>query len=153
MDPSEPIRTKYIKVTNHMDVTFNDRHDGVPVFIAPGKSENLPLDMAEHFFGYNDAVPADKLHEAMYRHTAKRQGWNTITHMARDDTGKTLAERRFAALEIVPVVYRLVEERIDTTQPIPADQGPEDLPALPDLSAGGRSTKWPPRRQQPPPEA
>lgn len=125
MDLGAPdIRTHYIRVTNKGQTSFTDRHDGVPVEIPPGRSDNFPLDMAAHFFGYSlDATP-----EQMFRHTCKRQGWNTPKHLDRDKSGLTLAERLFAQLEIKPVIYRMVEETPDLDAPIPADAGPEDLP-------------------------
>lgn len=126
MDLGAPdIRTHYIRVTNRGQTPFTDRHDGVPVEIPPGKSDNFPLDMAAHFFGYGLGVTDDQ----MFRHTAKRQGWNTPKHLEMDKTGKTLAERLFAQLEIKPVIYRMVEETPDLDAPIPADpMPPEDLP-------------------------
>lgn len=130
------IRIHYLKVVNRGKLPFTDRYDGVPVQIDPGRSENLPLDMAAHFFGYMLGVSE----EAMFRHTCKRQGWNTPAHLVVQKSGKTLAQDLFAALEIKPVIYKMVEEKPDTDQPIPADpQMPaiEDLPALPKRKAGG----------------
>jgi len=128
---AEKFRIHYVRVTNHLDVPFNDRHDGVPVTILPGKSENLPLDMAAHFFGYAYGVPAD----VMFRHVCKRQGWNTPAHLVRDETGKTLAERLFAKIDVQSVVYKMVEEKPDPDAPIPADPQPpaigdDELPSL-----------------------
>lgn len=133
---TEKFRIHYVRVTNNMAAPFTDRHDGVPVRILPGKSENFPLDMAAHFFGYAYGVPAD----VMFRHTCKRQGWNTQAHLATDETGKTLAERYFAGLEIKPVIYKMVEEEIDDRNPIPADPQPklddDELPSLKRMKAG-----------------
>lgn len=126
VDPVEesPYRIHYVRVTNNLDVAFNDRHDGVPVTINPGKSENLPLDMAAHFFGYHDGVKP----ETMLRHVSKRQGWNTPEHVKQDPISrKTLAEQYFAKLDIKPVKYRLVEETVDTESPIPADPLPPPI--------------------------
>ena len=126
----EQVRTKYIRVTNGNDFTFTDRHDGVPVQIEPGKSENFPLDMAEHFFGYRDGATPDQ----MFRHTSRRQGWNTTAHLKVGESGKTLAQEMFDKIRIEPVMYRLVEEKVDTEQPIPADPqvpglGEDELPS------------------------
>jgi hypothetical protein len=120
-DPVAQVRTKYVRVTNNGDTPFTDRHDGVPVRIDPGQSDNLPLDMAEHFFGYHDDVSA----ETMFRHVCKRQGWNTPAHIRQGESGKTVAQELFASLDIKPVVYRMVEERVDINEPIPADPQPQ----------------------------
>lgn len=111
------VRLHYVRLTNHLDVPFTDRHDGVPVSIGPGKSDNFPLDMAAHFFG-NVMDPA-----ASFRHVCKRQGWNTPAHLKPSETNpdKTVAELLFSKLEIKPVIYKMVEERPDLEQPIPAD--------------------------------
>lgn len=137
------LRIHYIRVTNKLDVPFTDRWDGIPVAIMPGKSENLQLDMAAHFFGYHyEADP-----KAMFRHTCKRQGWNTPGHLAIQPSGKTLAEENFAKIEIVPVVYKMVEVKPDLDAPIPADPegkqvsdplpAAEELPALPRRNTRG----------------
>lgn len=124
------MRARYVRVTNHGDTNFTDRHDGVPFTIEPGSWDNLPLDAAAHFFGYHDGIP----HDVMFRHVCRRQGWNTPAHIKTDESGKTLAQRLFDKLEIKPVTFKLVEEKLDTEAPIPADPQPpeiEDLPELP----------------------
>ena len=129
MEPQEitapGIRLHYVRVTNRGDVPFTDRHDGVPVSIAPGKSDNFPLDMAAHFFG--DVTDP----QAMFRHVCRRQGWNTPAHLkpSEDVPGKTLAEVMFSKLEIKPVIYKMVEEKPDLDQPIPADPQPVAISA------------------------
>ena len=131
------LRIHYIRVTNNLDVPFTDRWDGIPVTIPVGKSENLQLDMANHFFGYYYEVERD----VMFRHTCKRQGWNTPAHVKEGDDGKTLAQRNFAALDIKAVVYKMVEETIDTDQPIPADPvlpKVADIPDLPPRKSGAK---------------
>lgn len=126
------LRIHYVRVTNKMDVAFTDRWDGIPVAIMPGKSENLQLDMAAHFFGYY--YEADQA--AMFRHTCKRQGWNTPKHLELQESGKTLAQELFDKIEIVPVVYKMVEVKPDPDAPIPADpeipaEKAAELPPLP----------------------
>ena len=119
MNPAEieNTRLKYVRVTNGLPFPFTDRYDGVPVTILSGKSENLPLDMAAHFFG-----PSFD-HAAMLRHVAKRQGWNTPEFVVADEEGKTKAQRNFELLKIEPVSYKLVEESApDLSKPIPAEQ-------------------------------
>jgi hypothetical protein len=138
---SPDIRIHYVRVTNHATTAFTDRHDGVPVRLDPGASDNLPLDMAAHMFGYGYGVDQD----TMFRHVCKRQGWNTPRHLEVQASGKTLAQENFAKLEIKPVIYKMVEERPNTDAPIPADPMPntvadvEDLPPLPKRVKAGAS--------------
>jgi hypothetical protein len=135
MDLGAPdIRSHYVRLTNNGKEPFTDMHDGVPVKIMPGDADNFPLDMAAHFFGYGLDVPRD----VMFRHTCKRQGWNTPKHLVEQPSGKTLAEELFGALEIRPVIYRMVEEKDpDLDRPIPADPDAvldrerTEMPALP----------------------
>jgi hypothetical protein len=117
------VRLHYVRLTNHLDVPFTDRHDGVPVSIGPGKSDNFPLDMAAHFFG-NVMDP-----EASFRHVCKRQGWNTPNHLkaSEADPSKSVAEYMFSKLEIKPVIYKMVEEKPDLDEAIPADPQPPEV--------------------------
>ena len=121
MNPSEleQQRIHYVRVTNGLTVPFTDRHDGVPVTIMPGKSENLPLDMAAHFFGFSPGVEP----ETMFRHVCKRQGWNTPEYVKQNqDTHKTLAREYFDHLKIEAVVYKMVPvDDPDPRTPVPAD--------------------------------
>ena len=114
------MRARYVRVTNHSDMPFTDRHDGVPVTIEAGRSDNLPLDMAAHFFGYHDGIPQD----VMFRHVCRRQGWNTPEHVKQNpDTQKTLAQEYFEKLKIEAVTYRLVpDDAPDPRKPVPAEQ-------------------------------
>ena len=116
MNPNDT-RLKYVRVTNGLPFAFTDRYDGVPVTIPAGKSENIPIDMAAHFFGPSfETVP-------MLRHVAKRQGWNTPEYaLANPETGRSKAEDLFAKLTIEPVSYKLVEEKPDPKAPVPAEQ-------------------------------
>ena len=125
MNPDEKIR--YVRVTNGLDVPLEDRFDGVPVTIAPGKHQDFPPEMAVHCFGWSpDAGRAE-----MLRHTAKRHGWNTPEFVKADPaTGKTLAQTYFDKLKIEAVVYKLVPaEPGDPQEPIPADPQPREQPA------------------------
>src|SRR5580698_5222999 len=128
MNPAEleHQRVRYVKVTNGLEVPFTDRHDGVPITIMPGKSENLPLDMAAHIFGYSPGVEP----ETMFRYICKRQGWNTPAHVQQNaDTHKTLAREYFDKLKIEPIVYKLVQvEEPDPRKPVPAEQNIPDEP-------------------------
>jgi hypothetical protein len=122
MNPAETenVRVHYVRVVNNLPFAFTDRHDGVPVTIPPGKSENLPLDMAAHFFGYTHHGIEKAV---LFRHTAKRQGWNTPEFVKIDpDTGKSKAEEYFDKLRLEPVIYKMVPvENADPATPVPAD--------------------------------
>ena len=118
MDDPQNTRLEYVKVTNHLDVPFTDRYDGVPVTIEAGKSKNLELSVAAHILGYRFGVDD----ETMFRHVTKRQGWNTVEYNkpAPANDRKTYGRWLFERLKIEPVTYRLVEEKADPTKPVPA---------------------------------
>lgn len=119
MDTEDLINTRveYVRLTNNLPFAFTDRYDGVPFTVAPGKSENFPVEVAAHFFGY-DPDPA-----AQMRHVAKRQGWNTPDFVkVNEETGKNKAQEYFDKLDIKPIAYKLVPvEDADPREPIPAD--------------------------------
>ena len=126
-----------VRITNGLDFAFTDRYDGVPFTLLPGKTDTLPLDMAEHFFAFSSGDP-----EKMFRHTARRQGWNNPKHLEPDpdEPKKTLARAMFDKLKIEPVAYKVVEDdNPDPRTPIAADS---------DLVA--RAPGFPTRRPPPP---
>jgi hypothetical protein len=144
MNPAELAqqRINYVRVTNGLNFPFTDRHDGVPVTIMPGKSENLPVDMAAHFFGYSPGVER----ETMFRYICKRQGWNTPAHVQQNpETHKTLAREYFDQLKIEPVAYKLVPaDEPDPRKPVPADPaipGADDDAATNERRGPGRPRK------------
>ncbi|HEX8838365.1 MAG TPA: hypothetical protein VF748_15585 [Candidatus Acidoferrum sp.] len=110
-------RLNYVKVTNKSDEPYVDMFDGIPVTIEPGGFQNIRPEQALHFFGYVEGVTKRE----MLAHTAKRKGWNTTAHLEADDSGKSLAERLFDKLVIEPITFKLVEEKVDTDVPIPAE--------------------------------
>lgn len=112
-------RVEYVRVTNGLDAPFVDRWDGVPVTIEPGESKKISPEMAFHFFGYHPNASR----EEMFRHTAKRHGWNTKEFIEIDpESKKTKAETWFSKVKLAPVVYKLVPADPDDPQkPIPAD--------------------------------
>jgi hypothetical protein len=117
-------RVKYVKITNNLEVPFTDRHDGVPITIMPGKSENLPLDMAAHILGYHPDVEP----ETMFRYICRRQGWNTPKHVQQNgDSQKSLAREYFDKLKIEAIAFKLVPaEEPDPRKPVPAEQDVPD---------------------------
>lgn len=140
MNPNETelTRIRYVRITNNLPFAFTDRHDGVPIIIAPGKSENLPLDMAAHFFGGNYDDP-----NAMLRHVARRQGWNTPEYVKVDpETGKNKAQTYFDLLTIAPVAYKLVPaDDPDPRKPIPAAQEVRDEESPQERRKPGRPSR------------
>lgn len=111
------IRHHYLRVTNLGDTDFTDMFDGVPITIDRRASQNLDLATAAHIFGYGYQVTE----EAMFRHTSKRQGWNTKAHLEVQASGKTLAQEMFARFKFEPKIYKMVEDKPDLDAPIPAD--------------------------------
>jgi hypothetical protein len=138
MNPAELAqqRVRYVRITNGLDVPFTDRHDGVPITIMPGKSENLPLDMAAHIFGYHPDVEP----ETMFRYVCKRQGWNTPEFVQQNPgTQKTLAREYFDKLKIEAIAYKLVPvDEPDPRKPIPAEQ---DVPEIDGRTREARAAK------------
>jgi|SRR5215471_1085451 len=125
-------RLKYVRVTNNFDRPYIDMFDGIPVHIDPGGTQNIRPEQAWHFFGYVEGGSR----ESMALHTAKRQGWNTVAYLERDENGRTLAERMFDKLIIEPVVFQLVEERaVDPDQPIAAEPTEDDADDEPEMAA------------------
>jgi hypothetical protein len=111
------IRHHYLKVTNLGDTDFVDMFDGVPIHIDRRASQNLDLATAAHLFGYGYQVTE----EAMFKHTQRRQGWNTKEHREVQPSGKTLAQELFARFKFEPKIYKMVEDKPDLDRPIPAD--------------------------------
>lgn len=123
--PAEQIQR--VRVVNRNDFTINDRFDGVPVVFEPNKTVDLPLEVAEHIFHY----PGDT--EDMYRHMARRWGWNLPAnpqtnfpgHLALDDKGVPLWWRMCRKVEITVSTFELRQVG-DPKAPIPADDGGDD---------------------------
>jgi hypothetical protein len=121
---AEDVRVRYVRVTNNTDAVWSDRHDGVPVTLKPGDSENIPLDMAAHFFGYSTNVKP----VTMLAHMARRQGWNAGDFVVQDPAVRArLADEFFDKFRIEPVSYRLVPDH----EP-PKRKASEPVPALTD---------------------
>jgi hypothetical protein len=110
-----------VRVTNGLEQNYSDRYDGVPVEFAPGETKTLDLETAAHLFGWHPGASV----ETVTRYIGKRQGWNSTAHLARDGSGKTLAERMGALIRFEPVFYKVVEENPDPNAPVPADPQPE----------------------------
>ena len=117
------VRVRYLRVTNNTEQIWTDTYDGVPVTIVPGQTQQIPLDMAAHFFGWHpDVKPIEMMH-----HLARRRGWTDPKYQIYDDPihEQKVADEVFKDFLIEPVTYRLVEER-------PAAKAREPVPALTD---------------------
>lgn len=114
-------RLARVRVTNGLDVVYTDRYDGVPITLRPGQTEVFDLETAAHVWGWSEeATP-----ESLARYIGRRQGWNSTAHLARDESGKTLAERMAAVIKFEPVFYKVVEADPDPNAPIAADPQPQ----------------------------
>lgn len=108
-----------IRVVNRNDFAIHDRFDGVPVVFEPNKQVDLSPEVAEHIFRY----PGDT--EDMYRHMARRWGWNLPKHIAEDEHGVSLWVRQCRNIEISVSRFEL-RPIGDPKAPIPADDGGKD---------------------------
>jgi hypothetical protein len=123
VDEGVDVRVRYLRVTNNTPQIWTDTYDGVPVTIMPGQVQQIPLDMATHFFGWHpDVKPIEMMH-----HLAKRRGWTDPKFQIYDDPihEQKVADEVFRNFQIEPVTYKLVEER-------PAARAREPVPALTD---------------------
>src|ERR1700674_4192621 len=86
-----------IRIVNHNAFEMRDRCDNVLYSFPPGQSVDIPLDAAQHLFGFT--LEAEE--EAVRKHCCKRFGWNTPAMVAE---GKD--RQCFDNLEIRPVTYK-----------------------------------------------
>jgi hypothetical protein len=130
--PSFPVKPgdkpifRLVKICNRNDFPLADMYDGVPYLFEPNKPLSIPLEAAAHFFAW----PSDD-QRAVHMWIAKRHGWNTARHIARQDEtgkpypgGKMLWEIWVEKVEIAPVEFDLVQR--DPDAPIPAIEDHED---------------------------
>ena len=97
-----------VKVLNRNDFPIVDRFDGIIYTFLPNKALSIPVDAANHIFGWHDQVARSDLN----RHVQKRMGWNT------PDMVKTSQHERFAnAIDITPIIYRMVPVEVDPDAP------------------------------------
>jgi hypothetical protein len=116
-------RVRYLRVTNNTGQAWTDSFDGVPVTIMPGQMQQIPLEMAAHFFGWHPDVKTIE----MMHHLARRHGWREQKFWIFDDPihEQQVADEVFEKFSIEPVTYKLVEER-------PAAKARAPVPALTD---------------------
>jgi hypothetical protein len=94
------LRRVHIKVINSNDFDITDRYDNVEFLFAPHQPVTIPAEAANHIFGWREGIDR----AAMFLHFQKRCGWNTKEFT---DGGK--AKKYWEKIDIVPVVFRLVE--------------------------------------------
>jgi uncharacterized membrane protein len=123
-----------VRVTNKNKETFSDQHAGVTYDFEPGETVSLPLEAAQHIFGY-------KVHGAdpktMFDHVSKRWGWNTPENVRTRYKDITPIWSKF---EFTPVAVKYVETAMIDTSALAeprgdAEQGDEE-PSIPDLKLG-----------------
>lgn len=125
-----------IRVINRNEFTISDRFDGVPVVFEPNKIVDLVPEVAEHVFHY----PGDT--EDMYRHMARRWGWNLPKHIAEDAQGVPVWVRQCEKIEISVARFELRPMSNDPNAPIPADDGQDDArPMLSEDNFNRRKTR------------
>lgn len=93
-----------VKIVNRNDFEIADRFDGVPYVFAPNHPVSVPIDAANHIFGYFPGVEK----EIVRRHCQKRFGWNTPSMVQEGQHN-----RFFDAIEITPIMYRMVAVEVD----------------------------------------
>ena len=131
-----------VRVTNHNPFQINDRHDGVPYEFPPGVTVIIPIEAAQHIFGFPGEL-AD-----MQAHMARRFGWNQPKHYQEDQRGEVLWQK-MTALVVLAVEHYEVRRIHQPGAPIPAeeaDEAPEMLglnidppaPRRPKIDRGGR---------------
>ncbi len=100
----EQPRIGHVMVVNHNDFPISDRFDGVPYIFEQDKPLSIPIDAANHIFGWYPGVDQ----EIVRRHVQKRLGWNT------PDMVKEGAHNRFFnKIELRPISYRMVPIEVD----------------------------------------
>ena len=88
-----------VKIVNRNDFPISDRFDGVPYVFEQNRAVAIPIDAANHIFGWYPEVDM----AIVKRHVQKRMGWNTPDM---DKDGR--AERFWQNLDITPILYRMV---------------------------------------------
>lgn len=104
-----------VKIVNRNDFPISDRFDGVPYVFESNHPVSVPIDAANHIFGWFPGVDP----EIVKRHVQKRFGWNTPAMVAEGQHN-----RFFGAIEITPILYRMVAVELD-------DEGRELDPVSP----------------------
>lgn len=123
-----------IKVTNHNDFTINEMYDGIPYVFAKDKPVTVPLEAMRHIFGANfpedkSVLDSEEFRSSVYESVAKRFGWNvsqrfdaTLNRWIMNGDVVEEGKNKFANLEFVPVIYKMVEVVADNPDlPVPRE--------------------------------
>lgn len=144
----------HARVTNNNDFAIEDRYDGIPIILEPGKSVRIPIACAVLWFD----MPVDvegmvtwRVDANSWANFSRRQGWTNIepqimpngtaesmNHAFQRVTAEAAAKCAKIKVEPVSMVLREVTEE-ETTLPEPRDtaiEGHNEQPATP--AATGR---------------
>jgi hypothetical protein len=98
-----------IKVVHTNKKPICDFFDGIAYNFVPEVPQNISLEVAAHIFGVE--FPADKhecesqeLRDKIYKHLARRWGWNT-----RGKEKAELGDVMFSKFKFIPVQMKMVE--------------------------------------------
>lgn len=111
--PLDEPQVMNVKVVNRNDFPICDRFDGVPYTFEQNHPVSVPIDAANHIFGWFPGVDP----EIVKRHCQKRFGWNT-PEMVKENQHN----RFFGNIQITPILYRMVAVEVD-------DEGEINSPA------------------------
>ena len=129
-------RVQFVKVKNNNTFAIADRYDGVPYIFGAGKTETIPLDAAQHIFGFRE----DGDTEAMYHYMVQRHGWNTYKvpeETARANVGNIVMTKVSARLVMEPP-QGVAETDAASDEAIPVKPGP-GAKSLASLAASAKS--------------
>ena len=113
VEDDEP-RTMAVQIVNHNDFQIVDMFDGIPYRFVPNKPVRIPVDAANHIFGWfppymdEDGNRREVDPEVMKRHVQKRFGWNTPSM---EGSGRN--DMFYGNIELSPIMYRMVPIELD----------------------------------------
>jgi len=103
-EPMDTPQVINVKVVNRNTFTVMDRFDGVPYVFPENKAVSVPIEAANHIFGWYPGVNR----EEMRRHVQRRMGWNTPEMVKSNQHDKF-----FDAIDIAPITYRMIPIEVD----------------------------------------
>lgn len=107
-----------VRVFNGNPFQINDRCDGVPYEFPPGQATVIPLDAAQHIFGF----PGDEVD--MHARMVRRFGWNRPEHYKPDEKGVLPWQRMTSAIKLSMEHYEVRRVHLPGA-PIPAEEAAE----------------------------
>lgn len=94
-------RIERVRVFNGNPFQINDRCDGVPYEFPPGQATIIPLDAAQHIFGF----PGEE--QDMHARMVRRFGWNRPEHYKADPDGTLPWQRLTSAIKLTMEHYEV----------------------------------------------